>query len=118
MPKKNNKTTGKKGEEIARGLLEKKGYNIIETNWGNRFGEIDIIAKDGDVFVFVEVKTKVGAGFGSPEEMVNWRKLNQVQRMANMYFKAVNNLKRIDVVAVVLDEKGKTVRIDHYEAVY
>lgn len=117
MNKTANKTTGRTGEQLAVKQLEKKGYEILETNWGTKWGEIDIIARDGQTFVFVEVKTKVGENFGSPEEMCNWRKLAQVQRMAEGYWPAVNALRRIDMIAVVLGRNGQPTRIDHYEAV-
>ena len=120
--KSQNKITGKKGEDLAVELLQKKGYKVVERNWGSKWGEIDIICKDNDTFVFVEVKTKVGEDFGPPEQMVNWRKLQQIQRIASGYQQATNSPKRIDVVAVVLptrsDLEGEVERIDHYEAVY
>ncbi|MEK7526173.1 MAG: YraN family protein [Patescibacteria group bacterium] len=118
-----NKIIGKLGEDLAAKLLQDKGYQIIERNWGSKWGEIDIIAKKGEMYIFVEVKTKVGENFGPPEQMVNYRKLQQIQRMASTYAQAVNSAKRIDVVAIVLPSgshpEGEEVqRIDHYEAVY
>lgn len=118
MDKTQNRNIGRLGEQIAVELLKKKGYQILETNWGNKWGEVDVICEDNDVFVFVEVKTKVGQDFGSPEEMVGRRKLMQVQRIAGTYFPAVNFPRRIDVVAVVLDHDLKPIRTSHYEAVY
>lgn len=95
---------------------------VLERNWGNKWGEIDLICQDSQTLVFVEVKTKKGDWFGSPEEMVNRRKLEQVQRMAVTYKSNFEGSRRIDVVAVVLrpqaDIGNEVERIDHYEAVY
>jgi putative endonuclease len=113
-----NKVVGKIGEDLAANLLKEKGYQIVDRNWGNKWGEIDIIARLKGVTVFVEVKTKVGENFGPPEEMVNPRKLRQIQRMASLYNKVGSNQKRIDIVAVVLNEDLSVNRINHYECVY
>jgi len=113
-----NKQIGQIGESLAVIYLKNKGYKILERNWGSKFGEIDIICQIKQVIVFIEVKTKIGDEFGSPEQMVTPHKLVQVQRMASQYFPAVNKAKRIDVVAVVLNHNHKMVRLNHYEAVY
>ena len=88
-----NKQTGFIGEDLATEALKKKDYQILERNFSNKFGEIDIIAKDKtrsassgqDILVFVEVKTKKGEEFGSPEEMINTKKLWKIRNMANLY---------------------------------
>ena len=113
-----NKTTGKIGEDLACDYLIKKGYQILERNWGNKWGEIDIIARDKETVVFVEIKTKVGISFGTPEEMVNPKKLAQIQRLASTYPLAKNNQLRIDVVAVILKPDQNIQSINHYPAVY
>ena len=66
--KKHNLETGKIGEEIAKDYLEKKGYKIIEQNYKTKYGETDIIANCGKELVFVEVRTKIGENFGTPED--------------------------------------------------
>ncbi|KKU33382.1 MAG: hypothetical protein UX47_C0004G0027 [Candidatus Collierbacteria bacterium GW2011_GWA2_46_26] len=111
--------------------LQKKGYKIEERNFRTRFGEIDIVCWNEQTLVFVEVKTKIGHDFGEPEEMVNKRKMLQVQRIGEVYveIKKVENSKtqngkkwfggcRVDVVAVVLKENGEVEKLEHYEAVY
>jgi len=113
-----SKQTGFIGERVAVEYLKKKGYQILEVNWGDKWGEIDIIALDKECVVFVEVKTKVGDSFGSPEDMINQRKLEQIQKIASGYELARDSLKRIDVVAVVLNKDHGVERISHYEAVY
>lgn len=83
--KNDNKKTGNRGEDLAAGFLENKGYLIVERNFRTRFGEIDIVCLDGKKLVFVEVKTKIGHKFGEPEDMVSKSKLAQVRRMGEMY---------------------------------
>ena len=83
-------------------------------------GELDLVMKGGETIVFVEVKTKVGDRFGSPEDMVNDRKLYRVRRMVDWYLLAKgmpDARARIDVVAVVLDYRGEVVRTNHVENV-
>ena len=118
MTKSQNKSTGKIGEDLAVDLLINKGYQILERNWGNKWGEIDIIAKDDEILVFVEVKTKIGDFFGTPEEMVNHHKLSQLQKIASSYSSSENSPKRIDIVAIVLSPDLSPERINHYQAVY
>jgi len=127
----NNKVTGNRGEDLAVEYLEKKGYKIEERNFRTRFGEIDIVCWDAQTLVFVEVKTKIGHDFGEPEEMVDKRKMAQVQRMGEVYMRT-QELKesrtqdeerwkgacRVDVVVIVLKENGEVEKLEHYEAVY
>ncbi len=119
--KANNKKTGSRGENLAADYLAKKGYRIEERNFRTRFGEIDIVCWDGEILVFVEVKTKIGHDFGEPEEMVDKTKLGQVQRMAELYLLQKTYEEspcRVDVVAIVLKEDGDVEKLEHYEAVY
>ena len=119
--KKFNYQKGKRGEEIARVFLKKKGYGLVEMNYQNRMGEIDLIMIDGETLVFVEVKLKIGDRFGSPEEMINKNKLWKVRRMAEAYlmfnFKMAKKYERhrIDAVCIVLDEDKTVEKIMHYE---
>ena len=114
----NNRETGRLAEELAGKALIEKGYTILENNFSNRYGEIDIIAKDKGILVFVEVKAKKGVDFGLPEEMINPHKLRKVKNMALIYMKGETLPCRIDVVAVVLSLEGNLVRLIHYENVY
>lgn len=113
-----NKQTGKLGEQLAADTLRKKGYEILEQNFSNKFGEIDIIAKDKNTLVFVEVKTKIGEDFGLPEEMVSRGKLSRVRNMATMYMNGELLPCRIDVVAVVLTRDNQVLRLTHHQNVY
>ncbi len=98
---------GKKGEELARNMLIDKGYEIIETNWRCDKDEIDIIAKDGDEIVIVEVKTRSTDFFGFPEDAVNSKKEKFLIRATESYL-FENNIDvdtRFDIVAIILNQK-------------
>lgn len=82
---KSTKQIGDKGEDLAVSELEKASYKIIERNFRTRFGEIDIIAKDDNTLVFVEVKMKSSIRFGTPAEMITKRKQLKIKRMAECY---------------------------------
>lgn len=99
-------TFGKRGEIIAENYLIQKGYKIIETNHKNKIGEIDIIAKDKDYLVFVEVKTKMSSKFGDPLEAIDIRKQNKIRQTAEAYLmktKQFNVPCRFDAVAIIGD---------------
>lgn len=109
MGQRTTSKAGKFGEEFAVNLLLNKGYKILQKNFRSRFGEIDIIAMDGDYLVFVEVKTRWNINFGLPEEAVTQSKIWKITRTAEFYMlKHPNNAKkqRIDVVSLLIN-KGK-----------
>lgn len=81
----NKRQTGIKYEQQAGFFLEQMGYEILEYNYRCRFGEIDIIAKDGACLVFCEVKYRSGRGKGSPLEAVDYRKQQTIFRCASHY---------------------------------
>ena len=93
---------GRRGEEEARMYLEDKGYELIEQNYVNDLGEIDLIMSDKDWLVFVEVKYKSDDRLGMPEEMLTKTKLAQVKRVAKLYL----------VVDKLVQKKFKKYRID------
>jgi len=96
---------GSYGEEIAASYLKKQGYRILEQNYRKRYGEIDIIAEDGEDIVFVEVKTRKSDLFGSPFEAVDTRKQHRMSRVALAYLhsrKMSDRSARFDVVAVMV----------------
>lgn len=104
----NNILTGKKGEELAKNYLIKKGYKIIEINKRfSRFCEIDIIAKDKDTFVFCEVKTRKTTICGSPLEAITKSKYNNIKKGIFFYAQENPDCKkyRIDAVSIILEPK-------------
>jgi putative endonuclease len=112
-----NKIVGQTGEAEAERLLARKGYDIISRNFSTRYGEIDLICRDGETLVFVEVKTKKGPDFGTPEDMFTRRKLDRVKRMAIVYLEGKETKCRIDMVAVVLGQNEQMESIQHYQNV-
>ena len=97
----NTKILGTKGEVLAKDFLKKKGYKIIEVNFSNQIGEIDIIAKQGETIVFVEVKTRSSNKFGLPSAAVGFHKQNKIRSVALSYLKSTKNLEtqaRFDVI--------------------
>ena len=109
------KDLGKKGEDLACKMLEEKGFEILKRNWRFSHGEIDIVAKDNDILVFVEVKTRSNLEFGPPELAITRSKQNQIRKMASAYL-YINEIKdkdcRIDVVAILFQDSGKP-KINH-----
>ena len=108
--KKFNLQTGKLGEEIAREFLEKKGYRIIEQNYKTKYGEIDLVTKKGNDLIAVEVRTKIGDLFGSPEDSLTKNKLRKVQLNA-----LARGADRVDAICIVLNYNGGVERLEHYE---
>jgi putative endonuclease len=109
------KTTGMIGEKLAADFLTKQGYEIIETNFRCKEGEVDIVARDGDFLVFIEVRAKSSHIFGSPEESITTRKKQHLKNVAEYYRENHDNLPqqwRIDFVAVELDRTGNVSRIE------
>jgi len=95
---------GISGENLACDALARRGYAILARRYRTRVGEIDIVAKDGDTLVFVEVKTRTSEDFGIPAEAVTWRKQRRIVTMARWYLteKGLHGcLCRFDVVTVL-----------------
>ncbi len=108
---------GKLGEKIAREYLEKKGYNIIEQNYKTKYAEIDLIAKKKNTLIFVEVRTKTGEEFGTPEDTINRDKKRKLRMNAMAY---VNRKKwkgsyRINAICIVLNPDQTILRLTHHE---
>jgi putative endonuclease len=109
---------GKLGEKAAQKFLKKRGYRIRETGFRCRRGEIDIVAQKKDCLAFVEVRTKSNLDFGTPEESITQAKKERLIASALTYTTSRQNLPslwRIDVIAIELDDKGKTKRIELIE---
>ena len=109
---------GQWGEGHARRYLEGKGYTVSVTNYRCRWGEVDIVAHHGRVLVFVEVRTRRGSAFGTPEESITAAKSQRLVATAQHYLES-NGLEqsqwRIDLVSIRLDRAGKLLGIDHLE---
>lgn len=104
---KNTTDIGEKGEFYAREFLKNKGYEILFKNWRHKRSEIDIIAKDKNCVVFVEVKTRNNTAFGKPEEFVDKRKIKKMQETADAYIEQFNwhGELRFDIIAIEKNNK-------------
>ena len=106
---------GRRGEELARRRLEKIGYTVLEANHPSGKGEIDVIAEHEGTLVFVEVRTRRGNAFGTPEESVTPRKRSHMIDAAQAYLQANQSEDRewrIDLVAVEMSFDGRLQRVD------
>jgi putative endonuclease len=108
------KALGTEGEDIAVRFLKEKGYGIIMRNYKTQVGEIDIIAKDGNTTVFIEVKTRTNVSFGYPFEAVNRRKRQKLKNLALLYLKRQGKESpvRFDVLSIFFMNNGKK-EIEH-----
>ena len=109
---------GRTGERLAANELIRRGYRVLERNFRCLYGEIDLVAEDGQDLIFVEVKTRRGGAFGLPEEAVTWRKQQKIAQVASYYLDlhaCSERSWRIDVVAVQLDRVGKLEEIRVYQ---
>jgi putative endonuclease len=105
---------GKRGEDLACQELIRQGYAILDRRFRTRCGELDIVAKDGNVFVFIEVKARSGCRFGSPFESLTWQKRQRLSSMAESYLflKRLSGVAcRFDVVSIVESQSGCTIEL-------
>ena len=96
--------TGKEGEAVAAAFLEKKGYRIVERNFKCSYGEIDLIAWEGETLVFIEVKARSSSKFGGPEGAVPFRKQEKISCVAMVFLqqrRLFSSPCRFDVVGIV-----------------
>jgi putative endonuclease len=112
----NKRKRGSLGEEIACDYLIKNGMTVIEKNYRYGHGEIDIICKDNDTVVFVEVKYRRSLKYGEPEFAITKNKQRQIRKIAEAYLyekKITDQPCRIDVITIV-HEAGKEPALTHY----
>jgi len=114
---------GRLGERLALQKIKRLGYKCIEKNYRCSLGEIDLIAKDGDCLVFIEIKTRKGRSIGYAKEAVTQRKIRQISKVALAYMKSNNccdTKSRFDVIAVSImgDREEMEVITDAFELAY
>jgi putative endonuclease len=112
------KRLGDFGEDHAAHLLAGQGHQIIARGWRCTAGEIDLVTLDGEELVFVEVRTRRGERYGSPEESIAGAKAARLLRLGDYFLQAhpahERRIWRIDLVAIVLDRAGRLVRVAHH----
>jgi putative endonuclease len=103
----NNRLAGAWGEELALRYLARRGYTLLERNYRTRYGELDLVLRDGATLVFVEVKLRRGTGFGDPLEAVTPRKQAVIRTLAEHYLshrKCDFEALRFDVVGILVGD--------------
>jgi len=104
----NKKEIGNRYEKLVERFLKKKGYLILESNYRNYIGEIDIIAKLKEYIIFIEVKSRKNKKYGLPRESVTKRKIDKIRKCSLIYLRDNNiydNPLRFDVIEVYINEK-------------
>ena len=115
-----NKSFGRAGESRAVDFLDRKGYEIIAQNYRCRFGEIDIVASEGDVLCFIEVKTRSSVRYGSPCQAVDRQKVLHIKRCAWSFLHQQGYIQHRDKL-VKRDDRTRSfsaMRIEIIEVIY
>jgi putative endonuclease len=109
---------GRRGETLTATALEQRGFRIVARNWHCAEGEVDLIARYAGEWYFVEVRTRRGSSYGSPEQSINPRKLARMGAVAQRYIgehiAALDVVWHLSVAAVVMDRAGRVQRITFY----
>lgn len=112
---------GKIGEQIAADYLAGNGYQLVDRNFNVSYGEIDLVAFEADIVVFVEVKTRTSKTFGLPEDSVTPAKLEKLHNAAMLWLQAhpeVPDDWRIDVIAILIDQQHNVLDLQHFINAY
>jgi putative endonuclease len=118
------RAVGQQGEELAAEHLERLGYEILQRNFRTRWGELDIVARDGSTLVFCEVKARRDLGDDrSPFESVHPAKRAQVRRMARGWLAQAGHRPflpqiRFDAIGVRFDGSGRLTSLEHLEGAF
>ncbi len=113
---------GRIGEELARRHLETKGYRVVAANYRCRWGEIDLVARDGPIWAFVEVRTRRSSSYGGPEASLTEAKARRLTLTAQHFLSESERMDvepqwRIDLVAIRLGAGRRVLSIEHLENV-
>lgn len=111
----NTKEIGNYGEDRACEFLENNGITVLKRNFHARCGEIDIIAKDGNTIIFVEVKTRQSKMYGNPSEFVDYRKQEKIIQTALYYLGNDDTDMRFDVIEVMYKLSGNVMTVTEIE---
>lgn len=114
--KKYNKEIGTHGEIIAKNFLISNGYKILDMNYRNKYGEIDIICKLNNIIIFYEIKSRYTNSFGSPIESITYHKQNQIIKLSQIYIiknKLLNYNIRYDIIEVIFNNLNASYTLNH-----
>ena len=109
---------GQLGQKIARDWIVARGYQLLEENFYTRVGEIDLVLKDDDQLIFAEVKTRLSADYGAPEEAITKSKLEKIYQAGLVYIEQKNiqdDNFRLDCLAIEIDRQNKKALIRHHK---
>jgi putative endonuclease len=115
---------GRLGEQVAAEHLERRGFEIVERNYRTRWGELDIVAYDGETLAFCEVKARrIGRGEQNPLEAVRSAKRSRIRKMAGSWLiertqRPYADVLRFDAIGVLFDASGRLVRLEHFEGAF
>jgi putative endonuclease len=115
---------GALGEQLAADHLIRRGFQIVERNYRTRWGELDIVAYDGETIAFVEVKTRrMSSPERDPLESVRWNKRSRIRKMAGRWLiertsRPYADELRFDAIGVTFDPSGRLVGIEHLEGAF
>jgi putative endonuclease len=118
MPKTTRQSLGQRGEQLASEHLLTLGYSVIDRNYHCALGEIDIVARRDDLWIFVEVRTRRGRKYGTPEESITPRKRAHLIAAAQTYLQAkdIRDVNwQIALVAIEFGSTGQLLRVDVIE---
>lgn len=106
--------TGKFGEAYAAKFLQDLGCEILLRNWRCKNLEVDLIVRDADTLVFVEVKTRSQLDYGEPFEFVDWKKKRKLTRAADYYLKKYDVVGeiRFDIISILIIDK-ENIQLEH-----
>lgn len=111
-----SKRRGDRGEDEAARFLKKRGYRVLERNWRHRQWELDLVCRDGDTIVFVEVKTRAAGTMGTPADGLNRKKQERLVKAASQYLSKMelwDEPCRFDLTAIV--DSGDSLEVEHIE---
>ena len=111
-----NKEIGSYGETLARDFLINGGYNILDMNYRNKYGEIDIICRKNNLIIFCEVKSRYTNSFGNPIESVTYYKQKQIIKLSEIYLlykKYHSHNVRYDIIEVIFNNQNASFKINH-----
>ena len=112
------KLIGEFGESLARDYLISKGYRILNMNYRNRFGEIDIVCMNKDLLIFCEIESRYSNSFGFPIESVTYYKQNQIIKLSKLYSMSKKYFDyniRYDIIEIIFNNLNSSYIINHIE---